>query len=85
MMENERDQAIRLARELYEEEKELGTDFDDGPCLAEEIISNWCVDVAHVPRQPVDDLPTNQCASYRSGRVSHFVELDPDGNVIRAV
>jgi spermidine synthase len=26
---------------------------------------------------------TNQCAAYRSGKAAHFVELDPDGEVIR--
>ncbi len=85
IVENERDRAIRLARQLYDEEKRLGTDLSDGPCLSEEIIPNWCVDVAHTPRQPVDDLPENQCSSYRSGHVRHFVELDTDGKVVRAV
>jgi len=56
-----------------------------GPCLAEEIIPGWCVDVAHSPREEIDNLPQNQCASWRAGRVHHFVELDAEGNVIRAV
>ena len=41
-------------------------------------------DVAHDPRQAVDDDPANQCAAYRSGEAHHFVELDPDGRFIRS-
>jgi hypothetical protein len=40
-------------------------------------------DVAHDPRTEADDDPANQCEEYRSGEVDHFVELDPDGNLIR--
>jgi hypothetical protein len=41
-------------------------------------------DIAHEPRQPVDDEPANQCARFRNGEAHHFVELDPDGALIRA-
>jgi len=81
---SEREQAIRMAMNLYREKKAQGMDMSNGPCLAEEIIPDWCVDIAHSPRQPVDNQPENQCQSFRSGRVHHFVELDPDGNLIRA-
>lgn len=83
-MESERDRAIRMAQALFREKKAQGLDMSNGPCLAEEIIPDWCVDVAHSPREEVDNLPQNQCQSWRAGRVHHFVELDPDGNVIRA-
>ena len=81
MVESDRDRAIRLARELYEAKKREGMDFDSGPCLSEEVMPDWCVDIAH---EPADNLPQNQCRSYRTGRVHHFVELDPEGNLIRA-
>ena len=81
---NRRDEAIRKAKELFEQKKREGMDFSCGPCLSEEIVPDWCVDVAHNPREAIDDEPGNQCRSYREGRVHHFVELDPDGNVIRA-
>lgn len=84
-MESDRDRAIRLAQALFREKVAQGVDMTNGPCLAEEIIPDWCVDVAHSPRQEVDNLPQNQCQSWRAGRVHHFVELDPEGNVIRAV
>ncbi len=74
---------MAAALELYRRAKESGADLSAGPCLAQEAIPGWAVDVAHEPRQPVDDDPANQCASYREGRATHFVELDPEGNVIR--
>jgi hypothetical protein len=55
----------------------------NGPCLGV-IEPNWVADVAHDPRTEVDDDPANQCAAYRSGEAAHFVEHDPDGNVIRS-
>jgi hypothetical protein len=47
-------------------------------------LPDWAVDVAHDPRQAVDDEPANQCQSYRAGRTHHFVELATDGQLIRA-
>ncbi len=84
-MNSEREMAIRLARELYREKAAQGVDMANGPCLAEEIMPDWCVDVAHSPRLDIDNLPQNQCQSWLMGRVRHFVELDPEGNVIRAI
>lgn len=82
---NAREEAIRKAKELFEQKRREGMDFSRGPCLSEEIVPDWCVDVAHSPREPIDNDPSNQCRSFREGRVHHFVELDLDGNVIRAV
>jgi len=79
----ERDRAIAAARVAYEEEAAAGTDFADGPCLGV-VLENWVADVAHDPRQEVDDRPENQCETFRSGEAEHFVELDPDGELIRA-
>lgn len=81
----DRARAIQLARQLYEQQQRAGVDFRDGPCLSEEIIPDWCVDLVHDPRQPVDDRPENQCRSYLDGRVHHIVELDLDGNLVRAI
>ena len=80
----EREQAIALAQELYAQQKEEGVDFSKGPCLSEDLMEGWVADIVHNPRQPVDDVPENQCQSYRSGKAFRLVELDPDGNVIRA-
>lgn len=61
-------------------------DLSNGPCLSESLpgLSDWAVDIAHDPRQAVDDQPANQCQSYRDGETHHFVELTPDGQLIRA-
>ena len=40
--------------------------------------------VAHDPREDVDDEPENQCRRYREEEASHFVELTPRGELIRA-
>ena len=80
----ERERAIALAQEVYAQKKAAGTDFSNGPCLSEDLMEGWVADIVHSPRQPVDDAPENQCQSYRSGRAFRLVELDPDGNVIRA-
>jgi hypothetical protein len=81
----DRTAAINEARVEYAVAKQKGIDFADGPCIAEHLpgLPDWVADVAHDPRQPVDDQPQNQCARARSGDASHFVELDPDGNLIR--
>ncbi|MBI2599503.1 hypothetical protein HYW43_01115 [Candidatus Daviesbacteria bacterium] len=81
---NEIDTAVNQAKFLYSQEKERGRDFSQGPCLSEALMPNWVADIAHNPRQSIDDLPQNQCLSYREGRVQHFVELDSEGNLIRA-
>jgi hypothetical protein len=80
----DRDRAIAGTQRVYAEQKAAGVDFTDGPCLADEIIDDWAADVAHDPRQDIDNQPENQCRSYRDGDTHHFVELDPDGNLIRA-
>jgi hypothetical protein len=48
------------------------------------VLPDWVADIAHRPRQAVDEDPANQCEAIRSGDAHHFVELDPDGNLIRA-
>lgn len=66
----------------FEEMRGEGIDLSHGPCLG--IIGpDWVADIAHDPRKPVDDEPANQCAEYREGKAQHFVELTPDGRVIR--
>jgi len=59
------------------------------PCLSDNNtawnISDWVCDVAHSPRQPVDNLPENQCSAFREGKARHFVEVGPDCKIIRAV
>lgn len=60
-----------------------GVDLSVGPCLSEGILPDWVCDIAHAPRQPIDNDPRNQCATYRGGETHHFVELDGNCNVIQ--
>jgi hypothetical protein len=55
-------------------------DLERGPCIAEELpgLPDWVADIAHDPREAVDDEPANQCQRYRDGEASHFVELTPE-------
>ena len=78
-----RKQAVDLAQQAYEQARSQGVSFERGPCLGV-IMPGWVADVAHQPRQPVDNQLGNQCAAFRAGEAKHFVELDPQGNLIRA-
>jgi hypothetical protein len=77
------EETIALAQAAYRQAVEQGVDMERGPCLGV-IKEGWVADVAHDPRQPVDDEPENQCEAYRSGEADHFVELDPEGRYIRS-
>ncbi len=65
-------------------------DLSIGPCLSEENpddwqINDWVCDVVHIPKIPADRLSANQCQDYRKGISSHFVEVSPNCEFIRAV
>ena len=78
------DKAVAAAKFLYAGQGKR--DLSNGPCLSESLpgLSDWAVDIAHDPRQAVDDQPANQCQSFRDGETHHFVELTPGGQLIRA-
>lgn len=59
-----------------------GQDFDQGPCLSNEIIPDWVCDIVHSPRQALDDDPANQCSAFRQGQAHHFVEVNGNCNMI---
>jgi len=82
----DRDRAVTAALQAYHEAKANGVDLQRGPCIAEQLPGqeDWVADVAHDPRQGVDDDPANQCQRFRSGDAHHFVELTPEGKLIRA-
>lgn len=64
-----------------------GTDLSAGPCLGNPManFTDWVCDVAHSPRESIDNLPENQCAAYRNGTARHFVEVSPDCEIIATV
>jgi len=78
----EQQQLIAKAQELYQQAQEQKKDLSAGPCLGK-ISDDWVADLVHSPRQAVDDLPKNQCADFRQGKVSHFIELDLEGNILK--
>ena len=75
---------LKNALNLYIDKRAEGVDLSDGPCLGK-IAEDWVLDIAHRPRTAVDDLPENQCVDFREGRAHHFIELDPDGQLIRSL
>jgi hypothetical protein len=85
---SEKIQAIGQAQVAFQQARVAGQDLSAGPCIAESLpapgLSDWVADIAHDPRQAVDDEPKNQCQRYRDGEAHHFVELTPTGQLIRA-
>jgi len=79
----DKDLAIAQAKELYRQAMLNSEDLSNGPCLSNDLIPDWVADIAHNPRQAVDNQPENQCSAFREGKAHHFVELDEDGNVIK--
>ncbi len=78
------DTAINQAKHIYQLKKQGGEDLQNGPCLSNALMPGWVVDLVHDPRQPIDDRPENQCSAFLEGKAKHFVELDLEGNFIRA-
>ena len=76
------DDTLKNALNLYSQKKAEGMDFTNGPCLGT-VTPDWVLDIAHNPRLPVDDKVENQCTDFREGRAHHFIELDPDGKLIK--
>jgi len=73
--------AFKNALNLYIQKKKEGVDMASGPCLGK-IADDWVLDIAHNPRLPEDDKVQNQCPDYISGKVRHFIEMDPNGKLI---
>jgi hypothetical protein len=46
---------------------------------------DWVCDVAHEPRQPVDNLRENQCDAWHAGTATHFIEVTPECEFIKAI
>jgi hypothetical protein len=78
------DWAKQMCEDLCKAALNQGYNLSAGPCLSNEIVDDWVCDVAHSPRQDIDNLPENQCPAY--GKTArHFVEVDPECRFIRAV
>jgi len=82
--------ALEKAKEVYQQANSQALDLSNGPCLSNYLHGNidypqtvWVLDIAHNPRQAVDDLPENQCSAYRDGQAMNFIEFDEQGNLIK--
>ena len=71
--------------ELCLQKTNQGQNISDGPCLSNELMPNLACDVAHNPRLLVDNLPENQCNAFINGTAKHFVEVDENCELIRAI
>jgi hypothetical protein len=78
----EQQKVITDALALYNQKKAEQMNFSS-QCLG--TIDSYVVDIVHVPRNSEDNLAENQCEDYKSGLISHFIELNKDGNIIRIV
>ncbi len=62
--------------------RQTGENLSAGPCLSNNLSDGWVCDVAHWPRQAMDNDRANQCPSY--GKTANaFVEVDPNCRPIR--
>ena len=71
--------AIACASDLFNNMTEEANSQCLGTC------GNYAVDIVHVPRTEEDNLAENQCEDYGSGIVTHFIELDKNGEIVRIV
>jgi len=79
-----RDEAFAACYELCMNSKAAGLDLSNGPCLSNRIVRDWVCDIAHNPRQMIDNLPENQCESFLKQEARHFIELDENCNFIQS-
>lgn len=76
----EQQEIISEALQLYNQKKSGGIEFSS-QCLG--TVGVYVVDIVHVPRIEEDNKIENQCEDFRTGKVSNFIELDKDGEVVR--
>jgi hypothetical protein len=84
---SERDSAVFACVFLCKAERDTGRLLSNGPCLSGSSswkVADWVCDVAHDPRIASDNVPANQCKEY-GVTASHFVEVTPECEFIRAV
>ena len=78
---SEQEKTILCANNLYQQNKSI-INFSS-QCLG--ICSDYAVDIVHIPRSEEDNLPENQCEAFRNGQVTHFIELDKDGEIVKII
>ena len=66
---------MRQARKLLDQKLKSGYDLTNRPCLSEEIVPGWAIDIVHQPISEVDSLDENQCQLYLERSEEHTSEL----------
>jgi hypothetical protein len=81
-----KEQAISACVDACRQALSQGREIGPGPCLLDPIpgLDDWVCDVAHSPRKAVDLQSANQCPGFRAAYSAHFVEVDPECNLITA-
>jgi hypothetical protein len=77
------EQAKQACISLCVQEKARGTSLENGPCLSNSVAAGWVCDVAHDPREAVDNDAANQCPEFGKSAFS-FVEVDTECNFIKS-
>lgn len=74
---------IKGCNELLNE----GADLSAGPCILDPIpeMSEWVCDIAHNPREEIDNKRENQCNAWHNNSAKHFVEITPECEFIKSV
>ena len=76
---NERDQLINICIDACQQALNEGQDLSVGPCLLDPMPNNeWVCDIAHKPRQDIDNKRKNQCNAWHNKTAKHFIELTPE-------
>lgn len=67
--------------------RKQAVDLSNGPCLSDNNpewdVKDWVCDIAHSPRQEVDNIKENQCEDFQNGKAEHFVEVDANCGFIK--
>lgn len=80
---SEQHEAMICANELYTNAYLIFSVPLNSQCLGN--CGDYAVDLVNVPRQKEDDVINNQCSAFLNGEVSHFIELDKEGNIVRII
>jgi hypothetical protein len=79
------EQLLQECIKACKEAKEKGVDLSNGPCLLDPMSNaEWVCDIAHWPREAIDNLRENQCNAWHNRTAKHFIELTPNCEFIRA-
>lgn len=83
---SDKDKAILECKQECNSKLKANVNLSNGPCLLNPIndLPDWVCDVAHEPRQIVDNQLENQCSSFSEGKSQHFIEVDTNCELIQS-